>query len=98
MRLDEQIHHVVADAVTAALTEVAAGRPAPYPVAVGVTQAATLLSVSPDTIRRLIANGRLRTLDLGTKRRLIPTVALFELDPGFGPTHAERLFAIGGGS
>lgn len=69
-----------------ALLEVLAGRqldrPAPYPIAVGVDKAAELISVSPDTIWTLVNNGTLRTLDLGgVNRTLIPTLALFELDP-----------------
>lgn len=77
-------------AVAEALTDAQLAAPAPYPVAVNVREAARLLSTSQSTIRGLVRSGTLRTISLdGSKRTLIPTVALFELDPAFRPTDLQ---------
>lgn len=61
-------------------------RPAPLPIGMTIDVAAEFMSVHPDTIRSMVRTGELRTMDLGGRRRtVIPTVALFELDPGFDP-------------
>lgn len=75
------------EAIRSSLREVLAARqlerPAPYPIAVSIDDAAQLISVSPSTIKRLIAAGTIRTMRLdGAARTVIPVAALFELDPG----------------
>ena len=100
--LQQEIHRLVHDAVAQAFAEAEAQRPAPLPVAVSVAEAARLISVGETTIDTLIDNGRLRLLDLGgTRRRCIPTVALFGLDPQYraGLAEIDRIrsgFAIEG--
>ncbi len=84
MNLQDDLRRLVADAVRSELAAAQVERPAPYPVAVSITQAAELLSTSASTIRRMLASGRLRQVDLGDIDLIrIPTVALFELDPEY---------------
>lgn len=45
-------------------------------VALTVTEAAEALGVHPDTVRRLITDGRLPTVPTGTRRQLVPVDAL----------------------
>jgi excisionase family DNA binding protein len=80
---------LIRSAVTEALTAASLERPAAHPICVGVPEAARLISVSEFTIRQLIDNGQLRTVHLdGCRRTLIPTAALFELDPAHNdPPH-----------
>jgi hypothetical protein len=66
------------------LTSIKLERPAPYPIHVTVAEAARLTSMSTQSIRRLVRDGQLRTTNTGAVSIvLIPTVALFELDPEF---------------
>lgn len=86
---------MIRSAMTEALTQAKLAQPAPYPVAVSVDGAAELLSVSTGTIWKLVRSGRLRTMDLeGSKRVLIPTVALFELDPGYKPADLRAIHSV----
>jgi excisionase family DNA binding protein len=48
------------------------------PIAVGIKEAAVMIGVSPNTIRRQIASGRLQTAQIG-RRRVVPIDALREL-------------------
>jgi excisionase family DNA binding protein len=49
-----------------------------YPLSVSFKEAAKLLSVSPNTVRRHAKDGRLRTVRLG-RRRVVPFDALKDL-------------------
>jgi excisionase family DNA binding protein len=49
-----------------------------FPLSVSFAEAAKLLSVSPNTVRRHAKDGRLRTIRLG-RRRVVPFDALREL-------------------
>jgi len=49
-----------------------------YPLSVSFVEAAKLLSVSPNTVRRHAKSGILRTVRLG-RRRVVPYDALREL-------------------
>jgi hypothetical protein len=73
--------------------------PAPYPVGVSIAGAARLLSVGKDKVRALLAEGRIRRLDLGDSERpgarvVISTLSLFELDPGFTPEHRAQVIRL----
>jgi excisionase family DNA binding protein len=47
------------------------------PIAVGIKEAAVMIGVSPNTIRRQVAAGRLHTVRVG-RRRVIPIDVLRE--------------------
>lgn len=49
-----------------------------FPLSVSFAEAAKLLSVSPNTVRRHAKSGRLRTVRLG-RRRVVPFDALRDL-------------------
>jgi excisionase family DNA binding protein len=49
-----------------------------FPLSVSFAEAAKLLSVSPNTVRRHAKDGRLRTIRLG-RRRVVPFDALRDL-------------------
>jgi excisionase family DNA binding protein len=49
-----------------------------HPLSVSIKEAATLLAVSPNTIRRHIAAGKLASVRLG-RRRVVPLDALRKL-------------------
>jgi excisionase family DNA binding protein len=49
-----------------------------YPLSVSLKEAAKLLSVSPNTVRRHAKSGILRTVQLG-RRRVVPFDALKDL-------------------
>lgn len=83
-------------AVRAELTASELAPPAPYPVAVKIEEAARLIQVHPATIRSMVAEGRLRTIDMGDRRiPRIPVVALFELDPEYRRSLDLRLLDSG---
>ncbi len=87
---EELLDEVVGRAVRRELVAAAVERPAPYQIGVSIEEAARLLGVGRDKIRELISDGRLRTTDVGGARKVIPTLALFELDPGFDPERHVR--------
>lgn len=92
MSLEDQVRSIFREEIDAAMAKAHIVQPAPYPVGVSVEEAARLISVGPDTIRSMVATGRLRTLDLdGARRTVIPVAALFELDPGHSPGSGLRL-------
>ncbi len=65
----------------------------PEPLAVGVDEAARLLSVSRDAVYGAIRRGQLRSVQLGT-RQLVPVIELHRflgLDQPDGPTSTEVL-------
>lgn len=85
--LDQALADLVAAAVRTELERAAALTAEPYPIGCSVADAATLLGVGRDKIRELLADGRIRRLDLGDLDRpgarvVIATRSLFELDPG----------------
>lgn len=82
MSLDTGLVELIRSTIREELQRAGLDRPKPYPIAVKVQGAAELLSTSESTVNRLVRTGRLRTLDTGgIGPRLIPTLALFELDP-----------------
>lgn len=99
MSLDQHLADLVAAAVRAELTAAGVAAPAPYPIGCSVEEAARLLSVGRDKVRALLAEGRLRRLDLGDSDRpgsrvVISTLSLFELDPGASPAGLAAVLSL----
>lgn len=99
MSLDDSLRAMLADVVRDELARAAVAAPAPYPVGVSIDEAARLLSVGKDKVRSLLAEGRIRRLDLGDAARpgarvVIATLSLFELDPGATPDRLATVLSL----
>lgn len=92
--IDDAFVDLIARSVQRALTRLGVDRPVAHPAGVSIPEAARLISVSDDTIRRLLAEGRIRQLDIPGRRVVVATVSLFELDPGWQP--GRHLTAVTG--
>lgn len=68
--------------------------PTPYPIGVSISDAARLISVSEAKVREMVRTGELRTMRIPGSRVVIPTIALFELDPGFTPEHRAQVLRL----
>lgn len=78
MRLDETIHSLVSDAVTAALAPYLKRLSDPEPLVYSVPEAAHVLRTSTNTVRRLVDAGVLPTVPHMGQRVLIPRGAVVE--------------------
>lgn len=88
--LEGDVARIVREAVAQALAEAQLERPAPLPVAVSYEEAGQLIGVHAATIRSMVSEGRLRTIDMGDRSsKRIPVAALFELDPEYRGAVAE---------
>lgn len=69
------VEQLIEEAVERAVARAVSGA-GPEKIAYSVTEAAEALGTSEPTVRRLIGEGRIPTVDLGNSRRLIPVDAL----------------------
>lgn len=79
------IEQTIAEVVRSAVDDALARHQTVEKVAWSMTEVAESLGVSPDIVRRLVAEGHLPTVETGTRRILVPVVAV-------------RAFAAAGGA